>query len=137
MSRWLDAAKAHQVVPVSLPDTPTKGDKSLNLDAAPTFCRVLSGCRVEELEKDYGDKLRDPPRHSVSGRALTWTDKVVSLDDWRQLGPFEPVFTRLAVTSAQIEAMGLLSGPPKKTDRRSFDGTSTVQCEAIPPNSRR
>ena len=35
-------------------------------------------------------------------------------------------------TPAQIEGMGLPTAPPKKTDRRSFDGLTT-QAEAIPP----
>ena len=43
-----------------------------------------------------------------------------------------PHLTRIAVTPAQIEGMGLPTAPPKKTDRRSFDGLTT-QAEAIPP----
>lgn len=45
-----------------------------------------------------------------------------------------PTFTRLAVTEAQAAAMALPSVPPKRTDRRSFSGTATVQAEAIPPD---
>jgi hypothetical protein len=40
-------------------------------------------------------------------------------------------FTRLAVTPAQIEALGLPTAPPKKSDKRAFTG-ETTQCEAIP-----
>ena len=51
----------------------------------------------------------------------------------RGLGGNEPAFTRLAVTLAQAEALGLLTAPPKPTDRRAFAG-ETVQAEAIPPD---
>lgn len=47
-------------------------------------------------------------------------------------GPF-PNFTRLAVTRAQAEALGLPTAPPKPTDNRAFQG-ETVQAEAIPPD---
>lgn len=40
--------------------------------------------------------------------------------------------TRLAVTPAQVQSMGLPTAPPKSTDRRSFSG-QTTQAEAIPP----
>jgi len=43
------------------------------------------------------------------------------------------LFTRLAVTPAQIEDLNLPTAPPKATDRRSFSG-ETVQAEAIPPD---
>ena len=36
------------------------------------------------------------------------------------LGGWPVRFTRLAVTAAQAEAMGLPSAPPKASDRRSF-----------------
>lgn len=44
-------------------------------------------------------------------------------------------FTRLAVTPQQIKEMRLPTAPVKKTDRRSFDGSATVQCEAIEPDT--
>ena len=44
-------------------------------------------------------------------------------------------FTRLAVTPEQIAEMRLPTAPVKKTDRRSFNGGSTVQCEAIEPDT--
>jgi hypothetical protein len=44
-------------------------------------------------------------------------------------------FTRLAVTPKQIKEMRLPTAPVKKTDRRSFDGSATVQCEAIEPDT--
>jgi len=43
-------------------------------------------------------------------------------------------FIRLAVTPEQIDDYQLPTAPPKKTDRRSFEGNETVQCEAIPPD---
>lgn len=43
-------------------------------------------------------------------------------------------FTRLAVTPEQIARLRLPTAPAKVTDRRSFDGEGTVQCEAIPPD---
>jgi hypothetical protein len=42
-------------------------------------------------------------------------------------------FVRLAVTAEQVDRLGLPMSPPKKTDRRSFEG-DTVQAEAIPPD---
>ena len=44
-----------------------------------------------------------------------------------------PRFTRLAVTRAQADRLGLPTAPPKPTDRRRFTG-DTVQCEAIAPD---
>jgi hypothetical protein len=43
-------------------------------------------------------------------------------------------FTRLAVTPEQRTLYNLPTAPPKATDRRSFAGNETVQCEAIPPD---
>lgn len=51
----------------------------------------------------------------------------------RGMGGAAPAFTRLAVTEAQIAALGLPTAPPKATDRRAFEG-ETVQAEAIPPD---
>ena len=42
-------------------------------------------------------------------------------------------FIRLAVTPEQVAEMRLPTAPPKASDRRSFDGSSTTQCEAISP----
>lgn len=49
------------------------------------------------------------------------------------LGGGVPRFTRLAVTRAQVRALGLSTAPAKLTDRRSFAG-ETTQAEAIPPD---
>jgi len=51
----------------------------------------------------------------------------------RDLGAYDLQFTRLAVTPEQMADMELLTAPPKKTDRRAFEG-QTTQAEAIPPN---
>ena len=42
-------------------------------------------------------------------------------------------FDRVAVLPSHIEQYDLPTAPPKKTDRRSFDG-DTVQAEALPPD---
>jgi hypothetical protein len=42
-------------------------------------------------------------------------------------------FSRLAVTPEQIDSLGLVTAPPKATDRRAFNG-DTCQAEAIPPD---
>ena len=44
------------------------------------------------------------------------------------------VFLRLAVTLEQVAYYGLPTTPPKPTDKRSFDGVDTCQCEALPPD---
>jgi hypothetical protein len=44
------------------------------------------------------------------------------------------VFTRLAVTPAQIAALSLPTKPANKKDNRAFAGEETVQAEAIPPD---
>jgi len=40
---------------------------------------------------------------------------------------------RVAVTAEQQERFGLATAPPKKTDRRSYDHSFTVQAEALDP----
>ena len=42
-------------------------------------------------------------------------------------------FIRLAVTPEQRDDMDLPTAPPKAADKRSFNDTKTVQCEAISP----
>ena len=56
-----------------------------------------------------------------------------SPEDIQALGARDAEFIRLAVTPAQVLEMNLPTAPPKKTDNRSFSGTSTTQCEAISP----
>lgn len=41
-------------------------------------------------------------------------------------------FVRVALTTQQVEDYGLPKAPPKKTDKRSFEGLTT-QCEALKP----
>lgn len=45
----------------------------------------------------------------------------------------EVVFRRLAVTPEQVTDYDLPMAPAKATDARTFDGTGTVQAEALPP----
>ncbi|HEB96741.1 MAG TPA: hypothetical protein ENI96_09975 [Sedimenticola thiotaurini] len=40
---------------------------------------------------------------------------------------------RIAVTPEQVDRYDLPTAPPKKEDKRSFDGDATTQCEALPP----
>ena len=42
-------------------------------------------------------------------------------------------FRRLCITPDQIDAHHLPYAPAKRTDRRTFEGDGTVQCEALPP----
>ena len=51
MSRWLALAENVKENTNPLPDTPTKGDKSLQTHPQVAFCRVLSGCQVGAKEK--------------------------------------------------------------------------------------
>ena len=44
---------------------------------------------------------------------------------------------RIAVTDEQVQRLSLPTSPPKKTDRRSFDGSATTQAEAIEPRELR
>jgi hypothetical protein len=42
-------------------------------------------------------------------------------------------FVRIAVTREQVDLYQLPTAPPKETDRRSFAGILTTQCEALDP----
>lgn len=53
-------------------------------------------------------------------------------DDICQLGA-DAEFIRLAVTPEQVAELNLPTAPPKKSDKRSFSGAHTTQCEAISP----
>lgn len=44
-------------------------------------------------------------------------------------------FVRLAVTPEQVADYHLPTAPPKESDRRSFDGNKTTQCEALDPRT--
>lgn len=63
---------------------------------------------------------------------LSMAEDVEALIDDLDL-PGTAKFTRLAVTHAQVAALGLTTAPPKATDGRAFDG-ETVQAEAIAPD---
>lgn len=78
MNRWLALAKEPNEKVRLFPDIPTEPDRR-------GLCPVFAGCRERKLEVE---KLRpaDPPRaFSITGRPLTWTGRVVSLDEWRKL----------------------------------------------------
>ena len=44
------------------------------------------------------------------------------------------IFRRVAITPAQIALHQLPEAPAKANDNRSFTGSGTVQCEALPPD---
>ena len=50
-----------------------------------------------------------------------------------ELGASEISFQRLCITPEQIERFGLPMAPAKTTDARAFDGSGTVQAEALEP----
>lgn len=82
MNRWLALAKEPDEKTSPLPDKLTEPDKR-------GLCPVLSGCRVEKSENEEAGR-EDPPRaFSVTDRPLTWTGRVVSLDEWRKLSEWD------------------------------------------------
>lgn len=104
MSRWLLYAQEGEELQQHSPDGLTKPDKSLLPDKNTPFCQVLSGCQVEASESNEQPKLdlhkkRDHGIHpetemfsqgiSFGGRPKTWTGKIVSLEEWRQLSEWE------------------------------------------------
>ena len=85
MNRWLALAKQPDTGANPRPDTLTKPDKR-------GFCQVLSGCRVDKSQEKspYEGAQVDPPRAvSVTGQPLTWTGRVVRLDEWRSLSAWD------------------------------------------------
>lgn len=85
MNRWLALANEPDEKINPLPDTLTEPDKR-------GLCPVSSGCRVEksEIETPRSEARADPPRaFSIPCRPLTWTGRVVSLDEWRKLSAWD------------------------------------------------
>lgn len=85
MNRWLTLAKEPDGKANALPDTLTEPDKR-------GFYPVLSGCRVEksEIETPRGEARADPPpAFSITGRPLTWTGRIVTMDEWRRLSDWD------------------------------------------------
>jgi hypothetical protein len=64
---------------------------------------------------------------------LSLAEDVETLIDDLDL-PGQVIFTRLVVLPEHVTALDLPTAPPKKTDRRAFDGDYTVQAEAIAPD---
>lgn len=89
MSKWLALVDEYEEISKPLPDTPTEPDKTPCIQPKGANCRVMSGCQVRGKEKP--DTLVDssPYGHTASGRQLTWTGKIVSLDAWRDLSEWE------------------------------------------------
>ncbi|MEP6019260.1 MAG: hypothetical protein ABJ251_12375 [Paracoccaceae bacterium] len=109
MSRWLSLAAGSDADSPVPPDSQTKPDKTLCEQPKIAFCQVLSGCQVEgtgirgncdtegELPKKQTQEgtvsrltsSETPTHFSFGGRAISWTGKIVSLEDWRALTAWE------------------------------------------------
>jgi len=114
MSRWLELAREADEYRLPQLDTPTKEAKSTVPVENDTFCQVLSQCRVKNSEKQRApvsvagirshartdarlEEQKPPPfdetdRHygrTAGGRYLTWTGKVVDLEELRKLTDWE------------------------------------------------
>ncbi len=109
MSRWLSLAEDGEKETHTPPDSMTKPD--INPPAVVggsasqpkgAFCQVLSNCQVEVEKHQSPPAILEftppqlPPevdemRHGFAegGRPKTWAGRVVSLDDWRSLSPWD------------------------------------------------
>ncbi len=90
MSRWLALAKTAEIehdIPVR---HLTKCDKTPSDQLPVGFCRVLSNCHTGQETKSH-PRAPDDFKHgfALNGYPKTWTGKVVSLEDWRRLSPWE------------------------------------------------
>ena len=90
MSKWLALAAEPEENEDSLPDTPTKADKSPPADAPcpemqpeRPFCQVLSGCRVEVSENPTST-IR-PSRDAAHCQRMAGAGNVVRLEQWKRL----------------------------------------------------
>jgi hypothetical protein len=112
--------------------------------ADPFGIRVQSCGGFDSLtaKRDLADMLGERPiaevlhigDHDPSGTHVfsSMAEDVQALA--RDLGlPGTILFSRLAVTPEQIDALGLPTAAAKETDKRSFSG-ETTQAEAIPPD---
>ncbi len=104
---------------------PCKGYPSITFlhDASKRFKEARHGKKIIILY--FGD-------HDPSGDNIP-----VSIEDnLRKLG-VEVVLKRIALTTEQIESMGLPGVPPKATDSRTanWDGHTAVECDAIEPHT--
>ena len=101
MSKWLALAMGEEKNFETLTDTQQKPSKSPDKVGELPFKMVYDGCRREKLDKNsdrlkakYDDaesSLVTDFKHglSIGGRPVTWTSKVISLEDWRQLSDWE------------------------------------------------
>lgn len=98
MSRWLDIARKAKEYPGSYPGTQQEPLKRGGEKRERGFLLVSSGCRVDEREglPAQLNLAQQPPnlgpvpdKVGVGGRPVTWTGKVVSLEDWRTLTKWE------------------------------------------------
>ena len=79
MTRWLEAARQPSL-PATKPTEPTEP-----LSPIPEH-GVLS---VKSVVSGGGEPARRPGTLTDSGRVLTWTGRVVSLDEWRRLSTWD------------------------------------------------
>lgn len=101
MSKWLAIARGEQDISEILPDTQHKPSKSPPNEPDTPFKMVYDGCRQENSDEnsERANEVNDRAETSVpkgfkhglsiGGRPMTWTGKVVSLEDWRQLSEWE------------------------------------------------
>lgn len=89
MSRWLALVDNGGENSIPTPDTLTKPDKTPGLQPEGAICRVMFGCQVEGSNNISEEENASPCGQTVGGRQCTWTGKVVSLAEWRNLSEWE------------------------------------------------
>ena len=102
MSRWLDIARKSKEYAGPYTGTQQEPLKRGGEKQERGFLLVSNGCRVESAQKaedsptPQSTSVQQPPSHGpvpdkvgVGGRPVTWTGKVVSLEDWRNLTEWE------------------------------------------------
>lgn len=96
MSRWLALAERAAENIQTPPDNMTKPDKTPSTQPEDAFCQVLSNCQTGEGSERPATKSStktDDMRHGFALGEMqspkTWTGKIVSLADWRQLSEWE------------------------------------------------
>ncbi|WP_171130307.1 MULTISPECIES: hypothetical protein [unclassified Ruegeria] len=97
MSRWLDIVRKAREYPDHHTGTQQEPLKRGGKKRDQGFLLVSNGCRVESEEKDRAPHPpQQPPNQGpvpnkagVGGRPVTWTGKVVNLDEWRNMTDWE------------------------------------------------
>ena len=97
MSRWLQMAEQGEKTKEALPANRPKPAESPDVEAGRDFLPVSTGLPVGVSEKTETDRERPKTpvkstfKHgrSLTGRPLTWTGKIVSLEEWRALSSWE------------------------------------------------